>query len=178
MSDQSSDKEHDWDLYRLDKALEISKSLFEQLLLMARYSLLFNGALGAAMGYLAKFTNVLDPGASAGGLGVVVTAVWIVSAIATIFNIGALLAHNNTWKCLGEISDFAKKLEARAQARNSGEAVPSSESGLFAIIGNHISSGDSPADTYWWTQYFFRGQTFGWMIFAIIFTCLAYWFKV
>lgn len=145
--------EEAWAKFEIEEGIAYIQHLFEQLLVMTRYSLLFNVSLAAAAGFLIQQTqgNILAnrPLAS--------VAIFL-SVISVIFNIGARRAHNSSWEMIETVKLYLMSLEK--QLRDTGEQKAFGYE-LVTTIGRKFSP-DVRFNTRWWTQWFYAGLIIGW----------------
>ncbi len=142
-----------WAQFEIEKGIAYIQHLFEQLLVMTRYSLLFNVSLAAAAGFLIQQTegNILAnrPLAS--------VAIFL-CFISVIFNIGARRAHNSSWEMIETVKAYLMELEDKL--RKTGEQKAFGYE-LVTRIGKKFYP-VARFSTRWWTQWFYAGLIFGW----------------
>ena len=165
MTNKSTEPDTDWQRYDMDQAAAFATTLFGHLLTMARYSFFFNAALGAAMGYLAKFTEVFDPDTGSREKVAVVFAALFVSTIAVVFNMGARRAHNNVWTYLKTIRRFARESEYNARK----------SPGIYHLIDDLEGHDGLRRTTFSLTQCFYIGLAIGWGVYAVSIPLLVWW---
>ena len=90
MADITVAPKEEWTKFEFEKGIQYIQHLFEQLLVMTRYALLFNVSLAAAAGFLIQITkgNIVQQ------TPIAAVAIFI-SLISVVFNAGAWKAHKN-----------------------------------------------------------------------------------
>ncbi|MEQ8321799.1 MAG: hypothetical protein RH946_16155 [Rhodospirillales bacterium] len=155
MADITVAPKEEWTKFEFEKGIQYIQHLFEQLLVMTRYALLFNVSLAAAAGFLIQITkgNIVQQ------TPIAAVAIFI-SLISVVFNAGAWKAHNSSWDMIEAVKDYLQKLE---------EKMPdNSDDRLITTLGKVFSS-KQKITTRLLTQFFYGFLVCGWgILFSIL----------
>jgi hypothetical protein len=143
--------------YTSANALEDAKYIYDQLMIMTKIALIFNGSLAAASGFVlnmitttmnSSYVTTFDP--------CFIIAATCVSIVAVIFNVGALIAHNNIWRVLSGIKD---------KIQSSDEEFI--KDAILRRILNSIDSSARLGTTKSFTQFFYSALISSWFFAAV-----------
>ncbi|MBP5855589.1 hypothetical protein KAJ83_01100 [Marivibrio halodurans] len=127
----------DWLAREYLECTRIGRSSFQNVLTLAKYSLVFNGTLGAALGFLHEKAEILAPPAiqdAPNGM-VAFYAGLSICVVAVLFNVGALFVHRHCWHFLEIVSKRAKEIEDSIRRSNVG-ATPKIATGIYEGVFN------------------------------------------
>lgn len=127
----------EWHAREYLECARIGRSSFQNVLTLAKYSLVFNGTLGAALGFLHEKAGILTPSTiqDASEEMVAFYAGLAICLVAVLFNVGALFVHRHCWQFLAIISNRAKEIEDAVRGSN-GKASPRIATDIYEGVFN------------------------------------------